>query len=256
MTDQTRAASWRENLRALPAVPFVDVPLELASCGLVIVDMQRYWIEPDGPVGRLMKDQYPDEFSYFYGRLKDVVLPNLTKVLQLFRERTLPVIHVISGTTRSDGRDLLPLLRRRFASDTRTSGEFHVLRIGSEWHSIVDELAPERNETVINKTSRSAFNSTGIDQLLRNLGVRHVVVAGVATNGCVDLTARDAADRGYETFLLEDGCATYTEAAHVLVLQTFQQLFGAVVTTDALDHTSDSDGSASVNRPRGARAND
>jgi biuret amidohydrolase len=97
---------------------------------------------------------------------------------------------------------------------------------------VAAELTPGPNELVVNKTSRSAFSSTGIDQLLRNMGLSQVLVTGLASNGCVDLTAKDAADRGYETFLLEDACATFGEEAHTPVLQAFQEVFGTVLSTD------------------------
>ncbi|WP_426789074.1 isochorismatase family cysteine hydrolase, partial [Xanthomonas campestris] len=64
------------------------------------------------------------------------------------------------------------------------------------------------------KTSSGVFNSTNIDYVLRNLQTRHLIIAGIVTDQCVDMAVRDAADRGYLVTLVEDACATYTAERH------------------------------------------
>ena len=85
--------------------------------------------------------------------------------------------------------------------------------VGSFEHEIVDELAPLPGELVLDKNASSPFNGTGIDQLLRNLGVETLVLVGVATDMCVETTGRDAADRGYNVIVAEDATATYLSPA-------------------------------------------
>jgi nicotinamidase-related amidase len=78
---------------------------------------------------------------------------------------------------------------------------------GEEGHDIVPELYPIVGELVIDKPMRSAFNHTDFDLLLRNRGIRNLVVGGVTADVCVLSTVKDAIDRGYDVLLLKDGCA-------------------------------------------------
>ncbi|MEO1227194.1 MAG: isochorismatase family cysteine hydrolase, partial [Pseudomonadota bacterium] len=81
------------------------------------------------------------------------------------------------------------------------------------------EVVPQGDELVVDKTSAGTFNSTPLDQILRNMGVDRLLVCGIVTEGCVELTARDAADRGYYVTLVEDACASSTRVAHDDALQ-------------------------------------
>ena len=83
----------------------------------------------------------------------------------------------------------------------------------------------------MNKTTYGTFNSTGLDHALRSLGIASLVVGGVVTNVCVETTARDAADRGYEVVLLHGGCA-FSPEIHEATLLSFQGPFGRVRRTD------------------------
>ncbi|GIK82643.1 MAG: N-carbamoylsarcosine amidase [Alphaproteobacteria bacterium] len=207
------------------------VPFDLVSSCLVIIDMQRYWTEPEGPFGASLKSGFPDYFAYFYHRLASTVRPNLSLLLKHYRVRKLPVVHVTTGSARGDGMDFLFHMQRRFARGGEAAGSFDALRIGSEWHAEADELRPASDELVLNKTTRSAFTSSGIDQLLRNMRVQQLVVGGLASNACVQATAQDGADRGYETYLAEDCCAAFSAEAHTPVFENFHWIFGSVLTT-------------------------
>jgi biuret amidohydrolase len=97
---------------------------------------------------------------------------------------------------------------------------------------IVAALQPESGELVVNKTTYGTFNSTGLDHALRSLGITSLVIGGVLTNVCVETTARDAADRGYEVLLLDDGCAALSPEIHEATLLSFGTYFGHVRGTD------------------------
>src|SRR5207248_2441999 len=91
---------------------------------------------------------------------------------------------------------------------------FDCLR-GSKEAEILQEVAPLDGEVVISKSSTGAFNSSTLDQVLRNLGIEVLLVVGVNTDACVELTSRDAADRGYDVIVVSDGCACLNgEARH------------------------------------------
>jgi nicotinamidase-related amidase len=108
--------------------------------------------------------------------------------------------------------------------------------MGGPDYEILETLAPLPTELVVDKNSSGAFNSSAIDLYLQHLGVRTIVIAGVSTFACVDNTARDAADRGYNVILVEDACAgaAGNEAAHDATVQTFGRYFGAVKNTREL----------------------
>ena len=96
----------------------------------------------------------------------------------------------------------------------------------STWHVPLGQQEP-----VLTKLSASAFTSSNIDALLRNLRVRTLVLTGVSTSQCVDLTARDAADRGYMSVVVEDAVAEDRPDYHEWTLEQFRRLFGRVATT-------------------------
>src|SRR5205085_12277458 len=85
----------------------------------------------------------------------------------------------------------------------------------------IAELTPIENEIVLPKTSSGVFNSTNIDYVLRNLGTRYLIIAGVVTDQCVDMAVRDAADRGYLVSVPEDASATYSQERHDNAIRAF-----------------------------------
>ena len=85
----------------------------------------------------------------------------------------------------------------------------------------VAELAPVGDEILLPKTSSGVFNSTNLDYLLKNLGIRHLVVVGILADQCVDTTVRDDADRGYLVTCITDACAAPTSERHDTALRAF-----------------------------------
>ena len=86
---------------------------------------------------------------------------------------------------------------------------------------MIAPLAPREDEIVLPKTSSGVFNSTNLDYLLRNLGVRFLIVAGIVTDQCIDMAVRDGADRGYLVTCVHDACATYGAERHGAALRAF-----------------------------------
>jgi nicotinamidase-related amidase len=93
---------------------------------------------------------------------------------------------------------------------------------------VIEQLSPQAGELVIDKNTSSAFNSTGIEWMLRNFGVETIVVTGMATDMCVETTSRDAADRGFNVIIAEDASATFFEHHHRAALSGFARVFGQV----------------------------
>ncbi len=186
--------------RRIPAEPFPFVA-DTAVLGLVVIDMQRDFLEPGGFGSSLGNDTRP---------LRAIV-PTVRRLLDGFRALGRPVIHT-RECHRPDLSDCPGAKRRRGRPCLRIGDRGplgRVLVAGEPGSEIVPELAPRPGEAVIDKPGKGAFCRTGLDDLLRRLGVRQLVVAGVTTEVCVQTTLREANDRGYECLLAADATASY-----------------------------------------------
>ena len=117
------------------------------------------------------------------------------------RAAGIEVLYTLIENLTADGRDR--------SLDYKISG-INVPK-GSWDAKVADAIAPEPDEIVIPKTSSSVFISTNIDYVLRNLGVRQLILCGVVSDQCVESAVRDACDLGYLVTLVPDACATFTE---------------------------------------------
>jgi nicotinamidase-related amidase len=178
-------------------------PLVAEEAALLLIDLQNYCCHADGGLQReCPPGERSERYGYYLRRLGDVVVPNLARLLAACRERGVEVIHTTIEALTADGRDR--------GLDYKLSG---ILVPRGSWDAaVIDALAPGADEIRLPKGASSVFNATNLDYLLRNLGVRQLVVAGVMTDQCVESTVRDACDRGYLVTLVVDGCATLSPA--------------------------------------------
>ena len=203
--------------------------LEPARAALVVVDMQYASASRQAGLGRLLKEQGNEaQGAYRFDRIESVVVPTIQRLLEFFRSHGLRVVFLTVGSELPDYSDLLPHMRgmAELVGNTR----------GRREHEVLDELAPRGGEPVINKTTMSAFHSSGFERLLRSWGVEQLVFTGVSTNSCVEGTARDAADRGYRALLVEDGCGAASQRLHGASCENFQRLLGRVATSAEIMH--------------------
>ena len=135
----------------------------------------------------------------------------------------IEVTYTVIESLTADGRDR--------SLDYKITG-FNVPKGSWEAH-VIEPLAPAADEIVFPKTSSSVFISTNIDYVLRNLGVRSLIIAGVLTDQCVDSAVRDACDLGYLVSVPTDACATLTQERHDWSLRN-NRGYCRQVTTDAL----------------------
>jgi len=213
------------------AIPFLEIDLE--HLGLIVVDVQYSCADPDRTPGRDRAD--PAKFETWTRRIKDMLVPNTQRLLAWFREHERPVIYTRVGSLLPDAEDQHA---KRRVSWLRSGQDAPVYRspVGSPDYDILPEIAPLPGELIVDKNASGAFNSSAIDFHLHQLGLQTLVVTGVSTFACVDNTARDAADRGYNVILVEDACAGSAgrEAAHDATLRTLGRYLGAVKTTRQL----------------------
>ncbi len=188
-------------------VPRPEPPaLVRGEVALLSIDLQYLCAHPDGWMGRLARAD--GRQGLLDARFAGIaaILPNVQALQAAFRAAGQEVLHARVAYRTYDGREagraympapeVQPVARERRDDD------------------LLPEVAALGDELIFSKTSSSVFNSTDIDRVLSRLGIRHLVVAGVVTDGCVELSARDAADRGYAVTLVADGTAASTTAAH------------------------------------------
>lgn len=225
--DADTGTTWRQEAEALPNFAPASFEVDADTTALLLVDLQYLDAHPDYGLGAQLKRDFPDIWEYYFARLRESVIPNCAALLRLFRDASMRVVHVTIGPVLQDGMDMVPLRR-----PTTAPGLLPMLHYaGTFEHGIIPEVAPVAGELVINKTSRSAFNSTSIERVLRNMGIRTLIVAGVTTSSCVDTTARDAADRGFQTVVVEDATAELDRPSHEAALRQFAVRWGRVWTT-------------------------
>ena len=192
----------RVNLAAEPYPLTVD----LAGAGLVIIDMQRDFLEPGGFGAALGND---------VSRLRAAVKP-CRDVLDAARRTELMVIHTREGH-RPDLSDAPPHKVKRGDPKTRIGAHGPMGRIlvrGEVGHDIIPELYPVDGEPVIDKPGKGAFYQTDLELMLRNRAIDTLFVAGVTTEVCVNTTVREANDRGFRCIVLSDCCASYFPEFH------------------------------------------
>ena len=128
------------------------------------------------------------------------------------REHGIEVIYTTIESLTLDGRDR--------SLDYKITG-FNVPK-GSWDGKVIDQIAPVGDEIVLPKSSSSVFVSTNIDYILRNLGVRQLIISGLITDQCVESAIRDACDLGYLVTQVTDACLTYSNERHSNSLQTIK----------------------------------
>ncbi|WP_428391527.1 cysteine hydrolase family protein [Lichenicoccus sp.] len=185
--------------------------LDTAKAALLIIDMQRDFLEPGGFGAALGND---------VGQLRCVIAP-LQVLLHAARGFGMAVIHTREGH-RPDLADLpaSKLARGRPGARIGDTGPMgRILVRGEPGHAIIDKLAPRADEPVIDKPGKGAFFATDLDDILRTRGITQLLVAGVTTEVCVSTTVREANDRGFDCVVLEDCTASYTPEFHALSLR-------------------------------------
>ena len=184
----------------IPANPFpYEFPLSRAA--LVIIDMQRDFVEPGGFGETLGNDV----------SLLQAIVPACKRVLEAWRDAGGLVIHTREAH-RPDLSDCPPAKRDR-GNPTLRIGDAgpmgRILVAGEPGNQIIPELAPLRGEIVLDKPGKGAFYATPLHELLRQAGITHLLFMGVTTEVCVQTSMREANDRGYDCLLLEDCTESY-----------------------------------------------
>jgi len=195
------------NLISVPATPFA-YPFASDKTALVVIDMQRDFVEPGGFGASLGND---------VTRLHSAIAP-IQNLLKFWRERGWPVVHTRESHA-PDLSDCPPAKRLR--GDPQSPPVLPKLRIGDvgpmgrllvrgePGTAIIDAVAPVGDEWVIDKPGKGMFHNTRLHERLQAAGITHLVFTGVTTEVCVQTSMREANDRGYECLVVEDATESY-----------------------------------------------
>jgi biuret amidohydrolase len=213
---------------AVPADPY-DFVFEPARCALLIIDMQRDFLEAGG---------FGEALGNDVSLLRTTIEPN-RRLLHAWRAAGGVVIHTREGH-RPDLADLPPAKKVR-GHGSVTIGDAgpmgRILVRGESGHDIIPELYPLPTEPVIDKPGKGAFFATDLHAILRNRGIAQLFVTGVTTEVCVHTTVREANDRGYDCCVLEDCVGSYFPEFQRIGLQMIRAqggIFGWVSHSDKL----------------------
>jgi biuret amidohydrolase len=184
----------------IPAEPY-EFAFSPSSTALLIIDMQRDFLEPGG-FGEMLGNDV--------SQLRRTIAPN-QRLLAAWRRAGLTVIHTREGH-RADLADLPPAKKLRGRSPTSIGDAGPMGRIlvrGEAGHDIIPELYPLAGEPIIDKPGKGAFFATDLHAILQNAAITRLIVTGVTTEVCVNTTVREANDRGYDCLVLEDCVGSY-----------------------------------------------
>lgn len=178
-----------------------ELEFDSGRTAFISVDMQRDFCGKDG---------YVDTMGYDLSQTRCAVDP-IAHVLETVRDTDIDVVHTREGhDPQLADAPFNKLLRSKMAGDGHGIGETPpggigpLLTRGHENWDIIDELAPEPGEPVVDKPTKGAFGNTNIGMVLERLGSTHIVISGITTDVCVHTIMREANDRGYWCTLLKD----------------------------------------------------
>ena len=212
-------AAWHSVVR-LP-----EFPVEARSTALIVIDLTlQQASRHHGLCARIRDAGLAGDLEYYLARMEGTVVPNVARLADAFRRTGSPVVYTRCVSLRGDGSDQT-WRHRSFGL---------VCALDSEDAQILDEVAPQEGDILLNKTGSSVFNSTNAEHLLRNMGITTIVVTGIFTNSCVEGTTRDAGDLDFRVLLAEDACAAMSAVGHQNALAYLDANFCHVRSTEQI----------------------
>lgn len=212
----------------IDANPFAYT-FDVSKTALVLIDMQRDFIEPGG-FGETLGNNVS---------LLEAIVPATRRALDAWRAAGALVVHTREAH-RPDLSDCPPAKRNRGNPTLRIGDQGpmgRILVMGEPGNQIIDALAPIEGEIVVDKPGKGAFYATGLHEMLKRRGITHLIFGGVTTEVCVQTSMREANDRGYDCLLLEDCTESYFpafKAAAVEMIRAQGAIVGWTARSEAL----------------------
>jgi len=223
--------SWKTAYRSLyyqGAPAPADPVLEQGKLALLVIDVQNTYLERPDPAD-LSGDDLARYHAWtpFHDRMQGTVIPTIARLIARFRAGGHEVLFARIACLGTDGRD-------RSLSQKKPGWNNLLLPKDEPASQIVPALAPIGDEIVVTKTTDSALTGTNLRLILNNLGIVHVVCAGIFTDQCISSTVRSLADESFDVIVVEDGCAAASEALHRAELEIINMIYCHVMSADEL----------------------
>ena len=195
---------------------------------LLVIDVQNTYLERPDPGGltRVERERY-EAWTPFHTRMGSTVIPTIAKLLATFRDKQLDVLFARIACQYRDGRD-------RSLSQKKPGWNNLLLPRDEAASQIVPEIKPQPSEIVVTKTTDSALTGTNLRLMLSNMGITHVVCAGIFTDQCVSSTVRSLADESFNVIVVEDACAAGSIGLHERELEIMNMIYCNVMSSDEL----------------------
>ena len=205
-----------------------DLDLKPAETALLVIDVQNTYVERPDRAKLSASDQAEyDKWTPFHERMRGQVVPNTRRLLNLFRKHGIECLFARIACQTENGRD-------RSLSQKMPGWNNLLLPKNAHASQLVPELAPQRDEITVTKTTDSALTGTNLRLILHNLGIKNVICAGIFTDQCVSSTVRSLADESFNVVVVEDCCAAGTDALHEVELAIINMIYCHVMTADEL----------------------
>lgn len=196
---------------------------------LIVVDMQNYYLKTESAYYRYFNYLHPGCLDYLMSQAYTIVIPAIRSLISFFNSENCPVVYLRLCGTDPSRRDL-----HRFFRETnekaKNLGFDNVYPLESDpFADVIPELNPGPGSIVINKMTFSAFSSSDIESILNKNRISTLVFTGLATSQCVETTARDASDRGFNVIHISDAQSDYDDYSHSASLYSSAGVCGGTV---------------------------
>lgn len=217
-----RPQNWKTAFRSFyyEQAPEPDeLSLDPDKTALLVIDVQNvYLVEPDDPSER-------KRWQPFLERMNQVVIPNIERLIQICRDKSMNVMFARIACVTPDGRER--------SLSQKKPGFNNLLLPRDEWQSqIIDRLKPMSDDVVVLKTTDSALTGTNLRLMLHNMGIESVICVGIFTDQCVSSTVRSLADESFDVVVCHDACAAATNELHEHELRVLNWIYCQVASTD------------------------
>lgn len=216
--------SWKTNFRSFyyeNAPEPDDLVLQKEETALLVIDIQNTYLQPsDDPTER-------QRWAPFLDRMNSLVIPHTADLIDLFRNNDMDVLFARIACLKENGKD-------RSLSQKKPGWNYLLLPKDSHDSKIVPELAPQKDEIVVCKTTDSALTGTNLRLILHNMNIKNVVIVGIFTDQCISSSVRSLADESFNVVVVEDCCAAGSDDLHYKELEILNMIYCHVVSSEEL----------------------
>ena len=217
--------NWKKNYRSFYykyANDPEDIKLVANETAHLVIDVQKTYLQPKN------NKKENKEWEPFFLRMKETVIPNIKKLLELNRQINIENIFARIACLKNDGSD-------RSLSQKKPGFNYLLMPKDTDESQIVNELKPLKDDVEILKTTDSALTGTNLRLILNNMGIKNVICSGIFTDQCVSSTVRSLADESFNVIVIEDCCAAATIELHNHELEIINMIYCNVIQLSDLE---------------------